>query len=199
MHIVASKGIWKCHPQNVSHFVQASVCWLYLQHISLIGPWEMWKYIIKTHVHGFFDTDLHEASCHFAKFNWPSEDQCQRTHSNWVFVFITHLKSKYSHLILSKLSRKSAICPRRPPWLLIVLVLSLRSARLDIAWLVKSMTYFDLIGEVNVCGRWVKNTAFPYPPPNFTVTSVKLILLIHILSLPVKLVNWVNATELLWW
>ena len=26
-----------------------------------------------------------------SKFNWPSEDQCQRSHSKWVFVFIPHL------------------------------------------------------------------------------------------------------------
>ena len=69
-----------------------------------------------------------------------------KSHSKWVFVFIPHLKSEYSPLIVSKLSRKSAICPRRSPWRLIVLVRSLRSARLDIAWLVKSVTYFILIG-----------------------------------------------------
>ena len=108
-------------------------------------------YVMKTHVRGFFDTDLHEVSWHFAtrvgsKFKWPSEDQCQRSHSKWVFVFIPHLKSKYNQLIVSKLSRKSAICPRRSPWRLIVLVRSLRSARLDTAWLVKSVTYFNLIG-----------------------------------------------------
>ena len=57
-----------------------------------------------------------------------------------------NLKSKYNQLIVSKLSRKSAICPRRSPWRLIVLVRSLRSARLDNAWLVKSVTYFNLIG-----------------------------------------------------
>ena len=81
-----------------------------------------------------------------SKFNWPSEDQCQRSHSKWVFVFIPHLKSKYSQLIVSKLPRKSAICPQRSPWRLIVLVRSLRSARLDTAWLAKSVTYFNLIG-----------------------------------------------------
>ena len=81
-----------------------------------------------------------------SKFNWPSEDQCQRSHSKWVFVFIPHLKSKYNQLIVSKLSGKSAICPRRSPWRLIVLVHSLRSARLDNAWLVKRVTYFSLIG-----------------------------------------------------
>ena len=80
-----------------------------------------------------------------SKFNWPSEDQCQRSHSKWVFVFIPHLKIKYSQLIVSKLSRKSAICLWRSPWRLIVLC-SLRFARLDTAWLVKSVTYFNLIG-----------------------------------------------------
>ena len=86
-----------------------------------------------------------------SKFNWPSEDQCQRSHSKWVFVFIPHLKSKYSQLIVSKLPRKSAICPRRSPWRLIVLVRFLRSARLDTAWLVKSVTYFNLIGQIGGC------------------------------------------------
>ena len=81
-----------------------------------------------------------------SKFNWTSEDRCQRSHSKWVFVFIPHLQYKYIHLILSKLSRKSPICHRRLPWLRIVLVRSLRSALLDTAWLVKSVTYFDLIG-----------------------------------------------------
>ena len=81
-----------------------------------------------------------------SKFNWPSEDQCQRSHSRLVFVFIPHLKSRYSLLIVSKLPRKSAICPQRSTWRLIVLVRSLRSARLDTAWLIKSMTYFNLIG-----------------------------------------------------
>ena len=83
----------------------------------------------------FFRSDsnmyLREVSWHFA------------THD---FVFIPHLKSKYSQLIVPKLSRKSAICPRRSPWRLIVLVRSLRSARLDTAWLVKSVAYFNLIG-----------------------------------------------------
>ena len=112
--------------------------------------------IIKTHVRGFFDTDLPRSVGTLqptrpnglvgSKFNWPSEDQCQRTHSKWVFVFIPHLKSKYSQLIVSKLSRKLAICPPQSPWRLIVLVRSLRSAWLDTAWLVKSVTYFNLIG-----------------------------------------------------
>ena len=99
-----------------------------------------------------------------SKFNWPSEDQCQRSHSKWVFVFILHLKSKYSLLIVSKLSRTSAICPRRSPWRMIVLVRSLRSARLDTAWLVKSVTYFDLIAKlVGVfVSSSVRNKNFPH-------------------------------------
>ena len=46
-----------------------------------------------------------------SKFNWASEDQCQRSHSKWVFDFIPHLKSKYSQLIISKLPRKSSMIP----------------------------------------------------------------------------------------
>ena len=96
-----------------------------------------------------------------SKFNWQSKDQCQGTHSKWVFVCISHLKSKYCHLILSKLSRKSAICPRRSPWLL-VSVRSLRSARLDIAWLVKSVTYFDLIGWIDGRGRQFQRSKYKF-------------------------------------
>ena len=97
-----------------------------------------------------------------SKFNWPSEDQCQRSHSKWDFVFIPHLECKYSHLILSKLSRKSPICPRWSPWLRIVLVRSLRSARLDTAWLVKSVTYFDLIGYIGGCVREFQRSKYKF-------------------------------------
>ena len=93
-----------------------------------------------------------------SKFNWPSEDQCQRSHSKWVFVFISHLKSKYSQSIVSKLSRKSAICPKRSPWRLIVLVRSLGSARLDAAW----PTWNWLAKSVGVSvSSSVRNTDFP--------------------------------------
>ena len=54
-----------------------------------------WDTIIKTHVRGFFENDLHEVSWHGivgSKFKWPSEHQCQRSHLKWVFVFIPHLK-----------------------------------------------------------------------------------------------------------
>ena len=79
------------------------------------------------------------------------------------WFFIPHLKSRYSHLILSNPSRISSICPTRSPWQLIVLVGSLRSAWLNIAWLVKSVTYFDLIGQIGGCGRdfSIPNTHFP--------------------------------------
>ena len=97
-----------------------------------------------------------------SKFNWPSEEQYQRSHSKWVFVFIPHLECKYSHLILSKLSLKSAICPRRSPWLRIVLVRSLRSARLDTVWLVKSVTYFDLIASINGCVREFQRSKYKF-------------------------------------
>ena len=63
-------------------------------------------------------------------------------------------------MILSKLSRKSATCPRRSPWLHIVLVRSLRSARLDTAWLVKSVTYFDLIGKIGGCVREIQRSKY---------------------------------------
>ena len=59
-----------------------------------------------------------------SKFNWPSEGQCQRSRSKWVFVFIPHFNSKYNQVIVSKLSRKSAICSWRSPRRLIVLVRS---------------------------------------------------------------------------
>ena len=95
-----------------------------------------------------------------SRFNWPSEDQCQRSHSKCFFVFIPHLECKYSHLILSKLSRKSAIYRRRSPWLCIVLVCSLRSARFwsrawpTLSWLAK------LVG-VSVSSS-VRNKNYPH-------------------------------------
>ena len=89
-----------------------------------------------------------------SKFNWPSEDQCQRSHSKWVFVFIPHF--------VSKLYRKSAICPRRSPWRLIVLVRSLRSARSvnwSRAW--PTLTWLDKLVGVSVSSS-VRNTNFPH-------------------------------------
>ena len=97
-----------------------------------------------------------------SKFNWPSEDHCQRSHSKWVFVFIPHLKCKYSHLIISKLSQKSAICPRRLSWLRLGLVRSLRSARLDAAWLVKSVTFLNLIGWIGWCVREFQRSKYKF-------------------------------------
>ena len=75
----------------------------------------------------------------YFKFKWQSENQCQRTYSKWIVVFIPHFQSKHSHLIVPKRLLMSN-CPRQSPWLLIVLVHSLRAARLDIAWLVESVT-----------------------------------------------------------
>ena len=99
-----------------------------------------------------------------SKFNWPSEDQCQRSHSKWVFVFIPHFECKCSHLILSKLSRMSAICPRQSPWLCIVLVRSLRSVRLDTGdWLRAWPTLTWLVELVGVfVSSSVRNTHFPH-------------------------------------
>ena len=83
---------------------------------------QRWNIMIKIHVHGFFDTDLHEVSWHFAtgsKFNWQSESSVREPIQNG-FLFLSHTKkSKYGYLILSKLSWKS-IFPRRSPWHLIV-------------------------------------------------------------------------------
>ena len=99
----------------------------------------------------FFHTALLEVSWHFATHEavqlteWRSVSK-KPFKMFFFFFWIPHLKSKYSQLIVSKLSLKSAICPRRSPWRLIVLLRSLWSARLDTAWLVKSVTYFNLIG-----------------------------------------------------
>ena len=41
--------LWSCSPNIVAH-----------------DDVNKWKYIMKTHVRGFFDTDLHEVSWHFA-------------------------------------------------------------------------------------------------------------------------------------
>ena len=63
-------------------------------------------------------------------------------YSKWVFVFNPSL---YSDLIHSKRSRKSTIVLDDSHNSLMFLVRSLRYARFDIAWLVKNVTYFDLI------------------------------------------------------
>ena len=52
------------------------------------------------------------------------------------------------------------ICSRWPPWLRIVLVCSLRSARLDTAWLVK--TYFDLICLIGWCAREFQRSKYKF-------------------------------------
>ena len=98
-----------------------------------------------------------------SRVNWPSKDQCQRSHSKWVFAFIPRLNSKYNQRILSKLSRMSAIYPRGSPWLLIGLVRSLMSARLDTVWLVKSVTNFDLIGKFVGCVREFQRSKYKVP------------------------------------
>ena len=53
----------------------------------------VWVGMIKTRVHGFFETDIHERSWHFAtlcsKLNWQSEDQCQKPIQN-EFLFLSH-------------------------------------------------------------------------------------------------------------
>ena len=49
---------------------------------------------------------------------------------------------------LNSLKTVSKVCDLSSPWLRIVLVRSLWSARLDTAWLVNSVTYFDLIGKI---------------------------------------------------
>ena len=100
-----------------------------------------------------------------SKFNWPSEDQCQRSHSKWVFVFIPHFKSKYNQLIVSKLSRKSAICPRRSPWRLIVWC-ALSGPRdwtprdWSRAW--PTLTWLAKLMGVSLSSS-VRNTNFPHP------------------------------------
>ena len=77
-------------------------------------------------------------------------------------LLVPHLECKYSHLILSKLSWKSAICPRQLPWLRIVLVCSVRSARLATAWLVKSVTYFNRIGLIGGCVREFQHSKYKF-------------------------------------
>ena len=82
--------------------------------------------------------------------------------NGFLFLYIPHLKITYSLSIVSKLSRKSAFSPRRSPWRLIVLVRSLRSAWLDTAWLVKSMTYFNLIGYIGGCVREFQRSKYKF-------------------------------------
>ena len=66
-----------------------------------------------------------------------------------------------SDAYVSKLSRKLPIWPWRSPWLRIVLVRSLRSVRLDIAWLVKTVIWLAKLVGVSVSSS-VRNTHFPH-------------------------------------
>ena len=108
----------------IAYFIDAYMCHVYSE------SWMWLVIIINTHLRGFFDIDLHEVQ--LTEWRSVSKKPFKMLFFLFVFVLIPHLKSKYSRLILSKLSRKSAICPRRSPWLLIVLVIG--------------HAYFDLIG-----------------------------------------------------
>ena len=88
-------------------------------------------------------------------FNWQSENQCQRINAKWI-LFLSHAKKA------NKTFRKSAICPRRPPCLLIILVHSLGSVRLDTAWLVRSVTNFDLIGWMGRCSHQFQRAKYKF-------------------------------------
>ena len=96
-----------------------------------------------------------------SKFNWP-KISVKEAIQNGCFVFIPHLKGKYRQLIVLKLSRKSAISPRCSPLRFIVLVRSLRSARLGSAWLVKNVTYFNLIGKIDGCVREFQRSQYKF-------------------------------------
>ena len=129
---------------------------------------------MKTHVGGFFDTDLHKVSWHFAtheavlKAEWvlSSTDRVKisvkEAIQNGFLFIIPHLKSKCSQSIVSNLFRQSAISPRPSSWRLIVLVRSLRSSRLDTAWLVKGVTYFNLIGSIGGCVREFQRSKYKF-------------------------------------
>ena len=43
-----------------------------------------------------------------------------------------------------------------------IFVRTLRSTRLDTAWLVKSLTYFDLIGWIGECGREFQRSKYKF-------------------------------------
>ena len=58
-------------------------------------------------MHGFFDTDLHQISSHFATAAWVicSNDRAKLSFKETIqsgFLFLIHLKSTYNQLILSK-------------------------------------------------------------------------------------------------
>ena len=115
-----------------------------------------WKIIIKTHVRGFFDTDFYAVSWHFATHEAvrPSGFLVQLT--EWRLVSkkpfkmfsccyptlkklieqINRLKTVSKVGDLSSTIAMTAHCLMR----------SLRSVRLDTAWLVKGVTCFNLIG-----------------------------------------------------
>ena len=117
-----------------------------------------------------------------SNFKWPSEDQCQRSHSKWVFVFSPHLEIKYSQLIVSKLSRKAAICPRRAPWWLIFwcALSGPRDCTLrdwSRAW--PALTWLAKLVGVSVSSS-VRNTNFPHTLKSWNSrASVGLLFLNH--------------------
>ena len=99
-----------------------------------------------------------------SKFNWPSEDQCQRSHSKWVFVFIPHSKTKYSELIVSNCveSRWSILYDRHDGSLFWCVLSGPRDWTLrdwSRAW--PNLTWLAKLMGVSVSSS-VRNTNFPH-------------------------------------
>ena len=77
------------------------------------------------------------------------------------FLYNPHLKIKYSHVFLSKLLewRRFVLDDRYDCALFWC---ALRSAQLEAVWLVKSATYFDLIGHIGGCVRGFQRSKYQF-------------------------------------
>ena len=97
----------------ISRVVSASgldFSWLYNENPC---AWLLWHWSSRGQLHFAIHEAVRPSGFLVQLTEWRS---VSKSHSKWGFVFIPHLKSKYNQLIASKLSRKSAICPRRSPW-----------------------------------------------------------------------------------
>ena len=112
---------------------------------------EVWRYIpkwMKTRVYGFFDTDPYEVSQAEWVLNSTDREKTRvKEPIKMGFVSIPHLKKQ-----IQPFNPIETVSKVDDSFLTIVmtahnvLVRSIRSARLDTAWFVNSVTYFDPIG-----------------------------------------------------
>ena len=144
--------------------VWGGLCVGYYIHLVLVY-WYVLMFIIKTRMHGFFDSQLHQVSWHFAtgqvvlsstdrvKMRVKEPIQSKNPFKMYFYCFIQHFKSQYNRLILSKLSRKTSIYSRWSPWLRNWTLCNWSRARPTLTWLAKLV--FVAVGSS------VRNTNFP--------------------------------------